>query len=95
MDIKFEETEILNGLLPIFNLISPGSFEVFIALCAFAPEKTKEAKVTVKDLALVTGFSTSKISTILRGLKREKFIISPLEGQQGKVQIYKLKALST
>jgi len=91
MDIKFKEAEIKDELLPAFNSVCPGALDVFIVLCAYAPEKTKTAKVTIKTVALKTGFSVSKTAIILNKLKAKKFIDAPLEGRQGKVQSYKLK----
>jgi len=91
MDINFKEAEIKDELLPVFNAICAGALEVFIVLCAYAPEKTKIAKVTIKTVALKTGFSLSKTAGILNYLKNSTFIEAPLAGRQGKAQSYKLK----
>ncbi len=91
MDINFKEAEIKKELLPAFNSVCSGALEVFIVLCAYAPERTKMAKVTIKTVALKTGFSTTKTASIINKLKDKKFIVAPLEGRQGKTQSYKLK----
>lgn len=92
MDVSLKEKEIKEGVLANFYRICPGAIEVFMVLSAYASEESKVAKISLKTLCKKTGFSLDKILRVLRRLKETNFIEAPLEGQQGKIQIYKLKA---
>jgi len=93
MDIIFTEKEIREDILAKFNKIWPGALEVFMVLMAFAPERTKVTRITIKTIMNKTGFSLVKTIKALNRLKEVEFIEAPFEGQQGKKQIYKLKVL--
>lgn len=91
MDVNFKEKEIKEGTLAHFYRVCPGAIEVFMVLSAYASEETKVAKIPLETIREKTGFSIDKVLRVLRRLKETDFIEAPLEGQQGKIQIYKLK----
>lgn len=93
MDIILTEEELRKGILAKFNKVWPGALEVFMVLMAYAPEKTRVARITIKTIMNETGFSLVKAIKALNRLKEVEFIEAPFEGQQGKKQIYKLKIL--
>lgn len=91
MDFTFKEEGIKEGALMRFYDIHPAALQVYIVLNAYASEKTKMAKVTLKIICGKTGYSLGTIAKILDKLKAEGLIEAPFEGQQGKAQMYKLK----
>jgi len=93
MDIVLTEEDIKSGILVKFNKLCPGAFEVFAVLMAYASERSKVAKISLKTIIKKTGFSLTKIVGILNRLKEVEFVEAPFEGQQGKPQIYRLKIL--
>lgn len=93
MDITFKEEEINDGLLAEFDKLYSGSLEVFLVLVASASKRTKATRMTIDTIMKKTGFSLTKVVKSLNKLKEAGFIEAPFEGQQGKKQIYKLKAL--
>jgi len=91
MDFTFEEEGIKEGELVRFYDIHPAALQVYIVLNAYASEKTKIAKVTIKTICRKTGYSLGTVVKVLDKLKIEGLIEAPFEGQQGKAQMYKLK----
>jgi len=91
MDFTFEEEGIKEGTLARFWVIHPAALHIYMVLCAYASEKTKIAKVTIKTICTKAGCSLGTVVKVLDRLKAEGIIEAPFEGQQGKAQMYKLK----
>lgn len=91
MDFTFREEGIKEGALVRFYDIHPSALQIYVVLMAYASEKTKIAKITIKTMCRKTGFSSNKVVGILDRLKDAGFIEAPLEGERGKSQIYEIK----
>jgi len=84
--LVLKKDEIKTDLISTFNQIHSGAFDIWLILRAES-KNDKTVKITISKLALLSGFSDSKVICILRDLEKA-LALKRLDKSRGKAKKY-------